>query len=496
MHNMGTYVKQQILGLGKDSIIYGVGSVIIRFLGLFTLPLFTAYLSPQEYGVLAMLALLTMVAQPVFSLGLSAAMGSSYFERDSHLNKSKAVWTVFAIGVVSSTLLVGIAWVFPVFLGHLISLPDEYAPLVGLTLTGCALTILATSFTLRVQFEKQARLYVAVTLATALTATLVSIITVVFMEWGVTGMVIGQLAGNTVTFLSFLFIGLKATSPVLSVAMARELLRQGLPLVPSFAFVFILMHANKYIIEWQAGLDAVGIYSIGFNLGLVVSIVTGGIATAWYPFFMSYMERESEAKVVFGRILTYYVFAVGFICFLLSLAAKPLLLLLTKVAFHDAYVVVGLVALANFFQGAFNFLLPGLYYKREVKYVSIVQGLAAVLSLPFSYFLIVNMGVLGAGIGLVVGNFMMAALMYGWNSMNGSRYPNITYEWRRIFSFAFLLAAFFAFYVQLPATTITGEVIKSIFIGALATLSMYFLLNKKERSLLVITGKKSGAENG
>ena len=45
-------MKQQILSLGKDSLIYGVGSVIIRFTGLLLLPLFTAYLSPEEFGVL------------------------------------------------------------------------------------------------------------------------------------------------------------------------------------------------------------------------------------------------------------------------------------------------------------------------------------------------------------------------------------------------------------------------------------------------------------
>ena len=75
-------MRQVILSLAKDSMVYGVGSVITRFIVLITLPLFTTYLKPEEYGVLAMLAILTMLAQPVFSLGLSAAMGPSYFEED------------------------------------------------------------------------------------------------------------------------------------------------------------------------------------------------------------------------------------------------------------------------------------------------------------------------------------------------------------------------------------------------------------------------------
>jgi len=212
IHRNATELSQAIFGLGKESMIYGIGSVITRFIGLFTLPLFTAYLKPEEYGVLAMLALLTMIAQPLFSLGLSAAMGPSYFESDNLLNKSKVVWTVFLINIVSAVILIAIAWLFPVMLGQLVLLPTEYTYLVGISLTGCALTVLATSFTQRVQFEKQSKLYVMITLATVLIATLVSAITVVFLEWGVKGMVIGQLAGNIVTFFAFLLIGLKARS--------------------------------------------------------------------------------------------------------------------------------------------------------------------------------------------------------------------------------------------------------------------------------------------
>lgn len=482
-------LKQQILSLGKDSMIYGVGSVITRFIGLFTLPLFTTYLKPEEYGVLAMLALLTMVAQPVFSLGLSAAMGPSYFERDNPLNKSRAVWTVFAINTVSATLLVAISWLFPATLGQLVRLPAEYAPLVGLTLTGSAFSIVVTSFTQRVQFEKQAKLYVAATLATALAAILVSVITVVYLGWGAKGMVIGQLAGNIATALIFLIIGIQGTKPLVSLVMAKELLRQGLPLVPSFAFLFVLMHANKFILEREFGLEAVGIYSIGFNLGMAISIATGGIATAWYPFFMSYMERQSEARLIFGRVLTYYVFGVGLICLFFLLAAKPAVVLLTKESFYPAYVVVGWVAFANFSQTLFNFFLPGIYFHKEIKYVSLVQGLVALVSLPVNYFFIAKLGVLGAGIGLAINNLLMACLMFGWNHLNRTRYLVIEYEWGRIASFMVIFSAFFIVNEKIVVNGLIDEIGKAIALLIAALGITFMLLKSSERSFLC-QGKK------
>lgn len=478
-------MKQQILSLGKDSLIYGVGSVITRFIGLFTLPLFTAYLTPEEYGVLAMLALLTMVAQPLFSLGLGAAMGPCYFERDDVQNKSTVVWTTFFIHTLSSAFLIVIAWTYPAFIAKLVRLSEEHNLLIGLSLTGCAFTIIATAITARVQFEKQAKLYVVVTLITALTAIMVSIITVVVLGWGVKGMVIGQLSGNAITLLAFIFIALRNTRLFVSSAIAKELVRIGFPLIPSFAFIFIIMHGNKYILEWKSGLDAVGIYSIGFNLGMTISIVTSGIATAWFPFFLKYINRQSEAEEIFSRIFTYYVFGVGLLALFYFIFAKLVVVSLTAEAYHSAYHLVGFIAIANFSQTLFGFFLPGLYFNKEVKYVSIVQGVAALISLPLNYYLIIEMGVLGAAIGLAISNTLMAALMYGWNIVNKSRYPHVKYEWVRVLGFLAMACGVYVVNEYISVATIFNEIVKSVSITALAITATYFLLTCSERKFLL-----------
>ena len=461
-------------------MIYGLGSVITRFIGLFTLPLFTAYLKPEEYGVLAMLTLLTMVAQPVFSLGLSAAMGPSYFERDNPLTKSRVVWTVFAIHTVSATLLVAISWLFPVPIGQLVRLPAEYAPLVGLTLSGSACIIVVTSFTQRVQFEKQAKLYVVATFTTALTALLVSVFTVAYLGWGVKGMVIGQLAGNIATVFIFLLIGMQGMKPLVSLVTAKKLLQQGLPLVPSFAFMFVLMHANKFILEQEFGLEAVGIYSIGFNLGMAISIATGSIATAWYPFFMSYMERQDEAKVIFGRIFTYYVFGIGLMTLFFFMVAKPVVMLLTSEAFSQAYIVVGLVASANYFAGMYTLFLTGIYFKKEISIQSLIQGCAVLASLPLTYYLIIYFGVFGAALGLAMGHLLLPVFVHVWNIYRKKSYGWIDYEWKRIFLFFIIYLATAVLFLTVEADSITANLILSCVGAVVVIFALVQLLSRSE----------------
>lgn len=427
-------MKAKLLELGKDSLIYGVGSVISRSIGLISLPLFTAYLTPEEFGILALLAILTMAAQPIFSLGLSAAMGPSYFSGDNRKKKSETVWTAFSISLVSSTVLIAIAWIFPYQLALLIRVPSEHSLVVALALTGCALNVMATAFSQRVQFEKQAKRYVCISVTSAFSAIAVSALTVVYLDWGILGMVAGQILSAALNFLLFGLYSINQTIFNVSRKMARELLRTGLPLVPSFAFLFLLMNSNKYFLEMFEGLDAVGLYSVGFSIGAAISVVTSGVAQAWYPFFISYINKQNEVGDLFGWVLTYYVYGVGYLCVLFFLFAEPVVTLLVSQEFHNSYTIVGIIATAYFVQTFFNLLLPGIYFNKDVKVISFLQGGALLCSIPAYIFLINYFGMIGAALSLVLGNAFMVFFTLFWNKFNKSRYVKINYQNGKVYS--------------------------------------------------------------
>ena len=450
-------MKNKILNLGVDVIVYGSGSAITSFLGLFLLPIFTTFLNPKEYGVIAILALITLVAQSVFSLGLSLAMAPKYFDCEDSLNKNRVVWTIFIINIVSVTILLFLSWLFMNQIANMVGLSEEFIPLITLSLIGCALVILANPFALAVQYEKQSVLYVKVTFTTAIIAIIVSCVSVVFFHWGVKGMVVGQLAGNATNFIIFFCIILKKNKPTISLPMGVDLLKKSLPLIPGFIFLFFLMHSSKFILGLHDGLNDLGIYSIGFNLGMTISIVTGGILTAWHPFFMAYIKRPQEAEILFGRIFTYYIFGCGFISLIYFMAAKFIVMILTNEAFYDAYVVVGLVATGNYFMGTYRFFLTGMYFKNELYMQSIIQCVAFLLLIPIMFFFVMYLGVFGAALSVSIGHLLLAALAYYWNSYRRNTYISIKYEWRRIYHFSLIYIFTALLFLTISFDTILGN---------------------------------------
>lgn len=470
--------------LAKGTLIYGIGTMLTRFISLLLLPFFTKYLTPADYGILAILALLTMVVQPVFSLGFSASMGPSYFESHSKVHKSQTVWTAFIFLSVSSSVLVAITSFFPMPISQLLLLPYEYSYLVSLSQIGCAFSILAIPFTLRIQFENQPKLFVILTIITSLFSIGLSILLVIYLQLGVRGMLMAQVASQLVTLLLFAVFALRETNILYDKQIGKQMLNLGLPMVPSFAFLFILMQSNRYILQWLEGLGQVGIYSIGFNIASVMSIAVGAFTTAWYPFFMSYMDKQQEASILFGKITTYYVMIFGFVTVLFFIYAKPVIHLVTQPEFHAAYMVVGLVASSYFFLGMFNLLLPASYYAKNLKIGTFAQGIAAICSVPINFYSIKYFGILGAAFGLALSHLLLA-IIFLWINRCRKDFFKASYEAGRVSFVSIFLVFVASCSFLLPTNSTVLEFSYGLAITCVACIGMYAFTNKTEKIIIL-----------
>lgn len=469
--------------LAGNTLTYGVGSVLSRLVSLLLLPLFTSYLSPSDYGVISILGIMGLIAMPIFSLGLGAGMGPCYFQDDSDEYRGTITWTAAMVLVLSVTALCFGSSILSGYLSELAFQTAKNSRLVSLSLWTIGANILAIPFTLRLQFEERARLYVALSLL-SITITLgLTVVAVSVLELGVLGYVGSMFIGQVFNLLLFLFPSALHLRFRISRKAGIELLRLGLPLVPSFAFLFVLQQSNKFILQIQTGIESVGIYTIGFNLGMVMGVIVGAFQTAWYPFFISFINRQVEARHPFSRIFTYYVLGIGGLTVVFFATARLLTMIMTNNSFHDAYVVIGPSAAAQFFMGLFYLALPGVYFSKEVKGVSIVQGMAAVLSVLLNLIFIGSFGVAGAALALMIGHLLVFILMYIWNVRKG--YFQVKYEWHRINRVFLVYSAICVISIWQRSWGTTVEIMYTGAILLLFACSLWWLMTRSEREFLV-----------
>jgi O-antigen/teichoic acid export membrane protein len=479
--NLGRELK----GLGKNSLIYGVGGVLNRFIGFLLLPVFTSYLTPKEYGISAMLGWISFVVAPVFSLGFGAAMGICYFEGNNQDRKERTVWTSFALLVLSGSVLSAIAVFLPETISVFAFRTPQMHHLVTLGLLTAAISIISTPFPLFLQFEKRATLYVTMSAINTLVSIGFSIILVVVFRRGILGLVEAGLISTCISTCIFAIPALALIRFRLSRSVAREMLRHGAPLIPSFAFLFVMMHANKYILQWNSGLSVLGIYNIGFGFGTVMMIFVSAFTTAWYAYFMSFMDKPQETPELFKRILTIYLLGFGTLTLAFFAVAKPVVWIMTKPAFHEAYQVVGIIAAANALVGVFSIVVSTLYFTKEVRQVSIIQFATATICLLLSYPLIKYLGMMGTALDVLSGFLAMALGTYWWTR----KYPriNVRCEWHRLVMFSLLGAVLSSGLLWPRQWGLPSEIVLTIIVLTCLPVLLMVSITESERTLVFKT---------
>jgi O-antigen/teichoic acid export membrane protein len=477
----GSHAKR----LSRGVIIYGVTSALSRLSTLLLVPILTAYLTPADHGVLSLLTILTAILAPVLSVGLGAAAGACYFQGDSEQRKAATIWMSVVLITPGVVVLGAAAALVPGPISTLVFHTPAYARLVSLTLVSTACSVAALPFTLYLQLEERAAGYARVMLTSAAVSVIATLVGVVWLRLGVNGVVYATFVGQLALVVQLLAAVAVRLPRRFDRTVLRELAWLGVPLVPAVAFVFVLQHGNKFVLEREAGLDALGIYTVGFNLGLALSILVGAFQNAWLPFAMSFAERRQEAAGVFGRVLTYYVIAGGLVTVLFFVAARPAVMLLAAPRFHDAYLVVGLSAAAQFFSGMFSILLPTVYFARQVQSVTLMQGLAAAATMLLNIPLVAGLGVLGAGVGLAGGALLLVALQHAWNVSHRRQYLQVHYQWRRVTTALAVYAGIAAVTLWPRALRIGPELALAGAAALCAFAAAYLALSAPERAELV-----------
>lgn len=475
-------------------MIYGIGQVIGKFINFLLMPLLTSYLSPSDYGIISLLNVLTFVAAPLFGLGLGISLGIVYFRQNGDVAKTKLIWTAFSILLVSSTVFISIVFTFKhhialVLLGQ--SSSDTSIFLIIVSFSMVLGQVLCQPFISRLQFENRAKLFITTTTITTLINILFTVFFVVIFPFGLKGFLLASLFASIVSFIIYFVVIISWTPFGVDFTITGHLLRLGLPLVPSFIFLFLIQNSGRYLLQSMRGLSDVGIYSIGNTFALISQVAVSAFTTAWYPYFSSYVNRQDEARVVLREGLTYFVLILGSICVLIFLSSKALVFCTTSTEFHRSYTVIGILSVGHFLFGTFSVLTPSMYFAKKTYLVSFVQALSALAAIGLSYLLIPQWGIEGASIAFALSVLTLNGLQIFLNKK--MKFLEVSYDWIRISK---LFAIFFLFCAaSLIPRNLSLCVEICISLGAMSVFSVLMFLNLKPHEKSFVKTKVLGIKD-
>ncbi|TFH02347.1 MAG: hypothetical protein E4H13_02300, partial [Calditrichales bacterium] len=94
----------------KDSIIYGMGNLSTKLVGFILIPLYTKYLTVEDYAILAVLEITSQLIIAVFGFRISSAMLRFYWDKNYEDRQESLFFTALAftafLSIITSVLMV------------------------------------------------------------------------------------------------------------------------------------------------------------------------------------------------------------------------------------------------------------------------------------------------------------------------------------------------------------------------------------------------------
>jgi O-antigen/teichoic acid export membrane protein len=392
------------------SILYLVGRIVPAGVGMIALALYTRLLTPEQYGLYALvIAAMSMVNAVFFHwLSLSVSRFLPANEHQPHVLLNTALWAFLVLTLVSGLL------------GSLVTLvrPDDSLRII--ILLTVALSWAQGWFDLNLQIIN-ARLqpvrYGVLSSVKALLALGMGLL-LFYLGLGVagilTGLVIALLASSAMELRHWHGRRLQGKNAKL----LKELMSYGLPLALSFILMLTLYVSDRFLLGWLLDSETVGEYAAAYDLAYnSLGVVTGVVHLAAFPLAVRAMEtRAMEAVHRQLRDNGHLLLAVSLPATVgLAMLANNIAGVVLGADFRTtAAIIIIWVAIGIFVGGIKSYYLDySFQLARRMDIQVWTIGIAAIVNVCLNLLLIPGYGMVGAAYATVCG--FSVAFLVGWH---------------------------------------------------------------------------------
>ncbi|MGC8783089.1 MAG: lipopolysaccharide biosynthesis protein [Armatimonadota bacterium] len=373
--------------LVKDSAVYAVGTIASRLVGFIMIPIYTRVLTPADYGIIETIVRLVDVIGLFLALGLAEALLRHYYLAKDEQERRRLIATVFNLNLV--VVIVGSLLTLPAspYLARLAFGHERYAHYVTISLISMLVgNLIELPLTLW-RAEGKAWRFTTISLCRLSTQLATNIVLVVWLRWGVWGVVLSGLINASVwSFVLGVLVRLRYGG-AFDMQWVKPVLRYGLPLVPASLSQFILHFSDRFFLTRYASESELGLYSLAYRFGMLVSVFYGIVSMAWAPWAFRVGAQEEGAyhlqRAISLILLGFALVASGIILF-----ARPAIHLMSATRFWGAADYVPPLAGAYWFFVAQGPLSVGARLSNRTDALAGANILSALLCLLLSMWLI------------------------------------------------------------------------------------------------------------
>jgi len=427
----------------KDTIIYGLATVLPRLMNIILVRLHTDTLETSSYSDNTTF----YVYAAFFNVLLTYGMETAFFR---FFSKSEKKETIFSTALISLTitalLFFGVVMIFNEELAGFVNLDIKYFNLL------IGVLVLDTMVVIPFAYLRATGRPIKFT-AIKLSNVAVYVGLNFFFLWAIPKYGIEFSGHNKNDLVQYIFISNFVSSLVtfllltpyffkfklkFSKSIFKQLLNYGLPIMIAGLAYVINENFDKWLLPKTLGKEINGAYSGCYKIAVFMTIFIMAFRLGAEPFFFNH-SKEKNAKQTYATIMKYFVL-LGSIMLVFIIAYLDIFksLLVNDESYWIAIDIVPIVLLANLCLGIYFNL--AIWYKLtdNTKYGMYLSVIGAIITLVFNLIMIEKIGFIASAWATLAAYGVMMVLSY---YLGQKHYP-VPYNVKRIVSYLFLAIVF------------------------------------------------------
>lgn len=444
-------MKEKLRELTKDTAIYGISTILSRFLNFVLVPFYTNVFMPADFGIQNTVYSYIAFFNIIYLYGMDSAYLKFASMKDGR-NPGSVFSTSFLFVTATSVLFSSMILLFSHPVAAFLDVPEKYFVLIKYVAVILLLDSLSMIPFAYLRLIRKAKKFALIRTLNIIINVILNLILILKYKMGIEAVFISNLIASAFSLIVLLPDISKNILYKINFSELKDLLKFGIPYLPAGLASMVIQVIDRPILQKLTNDSTVGIYSANYKLGIFMMLYVSMFQYAWQPFFLN-NAKEKDAKEIFSKVLTYFVIAGSVVLVLLSLFIDDLIKIhifhrtIIQSAYWGGLNIVPIILLAYLFNGIYINFTAGIFIESKTQYVPYITGLGALVNILSNFLLIPILGITGAALATLASYLIMAIGLY----FVSQKFYKIKYDYYRlikIFGALFIIAVIFYFFAM------------------------------------------------
>jgi O-antigen/teichoic acid export membrane protein len=393
----------------RNFSIYTVLSIFQKASTFLLLPLYTYYMSPEDFGIVSVAMAVATIVPPLVMLNTSEYVYFTSLKRDPGWEREVSSILCFQVMVVAGVMILGLVGV--------VLLPDSFVlfgvpfyPYLFFSIGFAVLSVIFTSYNLMLQGLNEVKAFSILNISFSIlfAAMVVILLTVLDLK------AMSFIFANLVLYAGFGGFILWSVWRRFGLVMNGSDIRRGLgyatPLLPHTLSHWGKGYLDRVLLSSFISTSAAGLFHFASTIGSILIVGLEAFVKVNNPYFFTNFEDLSKRESIVSRLhLAAAFFAL--IGISLSFFSRELMWFF-DIKYSDSYLLLPFLLTGNLVYLIYLGVVNVLFVKKKTVIISSLTLSSGIISSVGSYLLIRNFGLEGAAYSHVFSNLTISLLVY------------------------------------------------------------------------------------